>query len=84
MRSASGKVSCLSGPLFITLKLAVLAPMPRASAATAEMLKPEFCHNYRTPKRTSCPSNSSLMPAQLSRSACLTCSIPPKSHSALA
>jgi hypothetical protein len=42
-----------------TLKIAVLAPMPRARVRTATRVKPGLLVSIRAPKRTSCHSASS-------------------------
>src|SRR5687768_8586283 len=48
IRSASGKGSGLKSTAFTTEKMAVLAPMPKASAATAVMVKLGLCRNMRS------------------------------------
>src|SRR5580658_1598842 len=53
MRSVSGKVSGLSRTVLTTEKIAVVAPMPSASAATAAIVNP----GLRTRARNACFSS---------------------------
>src|SRR5437016_7101525 len=48
MRSDSRYGSALSNTALTTLKIAVFAPMPRASVSTATAVKPGFFSNWRT------------------------------------
>ena len=47
IRSLSGNGSGLSTTALTTEKIAVLAPIPSVSAATAAAVKPRFCQNIR-------------------------------------
>src|ERR1043165_8607270 len=53
MRSSSGNGSGFSRSALTALKMAVLAPMPRASVMTAMMLKPGRLKRFLTAYRTS-------------------------------
>ena len=53
-RPASLYGSGRSSTAFTTLKMAVLAPMPSASASTATAVNPGFLASTRPAKRTSC------------------------------
>src|SRR5437868_12676248 len=46
---------------FTSWKIAVFAPMPRASDSTATKLNPGLCFNCRSPYRTSCLIDSSIV-----------------------
>src|SRR5262245_16809058 len=59
MKTSRGSLrygSGLSNTALTTLKIAVFAPMPRASVRTAVAVKPGFFINIRAPKRRSCQS----------------------------
>src|SRR6266446_5044121 len=43
-----------------TVKIAVVAPMPKAMVSTAIAVKPGDFRNMRTPKRRSCQSSSNI------------------------
>src|SRR6202162_3048328 len=65
-----------------TLKIAALAPMPRASVATAAAAKTGLRFRPRTPYRTSCRRVSITGAPVASRDASLCFSIPPNASSA--
>src|SRR5262249_8681573 len=57
-RSAAGNASGLSSTPYTVLKTAVLAPIPRASAAIATAAGPGVGSSIRAPNRRSCQSAS--------------------------
>ena len=67
-----------STPL-MRLKIAVFAPMPRASVETAVRTKPGFLLRLRTANRTSWTKRSMMLNLRTSRQCSFTCSIPPNS-----
>src|SRR5882762_2519758 len=56
MRSGSGKGNGRSSTPYTTVKIAVLAPMPRASVKTATAVNPGFFASIRKAYRMSCQS----------------------------
>src|SRR5437879_5764983 len=56
MRWGSGKGNGRSSTPYTTVKIAVLAPMPRASVKTATAVKPGFFASIRKAYRKSCQS----------------------------
>ena len=64
----------------ITLKIAVLAPMPSASVSTMMPVKAGFLTTRRTAYRTSRPISSSQAPWRYVRTRSLACSMPPSSR----
>src|SRR5579883_1008229 len=58
MRSGSGYGSGCKRTLLTTVKMAVFAPMPRASAATATVVKPGFARSILAAYRRSATSVS--------------------------
>ena len=59
MRSACGYGSGRRSSAFVTLKIALFAPMPIASERTATAVKPRDLASTRNPCRTSCRQLSS-------------------------
>ena len=65
--SGLGNGSALRSVAFITLKMVVLAPIPRASVRTAMLVNPGFFPSILRPKRTSSTTSLSHFPPQASR-----------------
>ena len=63
-RSASGYGSGRSRIALMTLKIAVLAPIPSASVATATSVKPGEFRSVRAANRTSRQSSSMVSPSE--------------------
>src|SRR5262245_2801380 len=64
-RSGSGNGTGLSSTAFTTEKIAVFAPMPRASADTAAAVNPRLCQNIRRDCRRSLRKLSIIVRPQL-------------------
>ena len=62
----------------MTLKMAVLAPMPRVSVSTTMTVKPGRFINVRIANRVSCQKVSMNPVPRRSRHSSFTCSNPPK------
>src|SRR6266566_1166707 len=60
MRSGSGKGNGRSSTPYTTVKIAVLAPIPRASVRTATAVNPGFFASIRKAYRMSCQSVAML------------------------
>jgi len=69
MRSARGNGSARHRTASTTLKTAVFAPMPSASASTATTVKPGWRRSIRRLNITSCRSGSHIVVALLNSSA---------------
>src|SRR5207302_5144136 len=65
--SGLGNGSALRRVAFITLKIVVLAPIPRASVRTAMLVNAGFFPSILRPKRTSSTTSLSHFPPQASR-----------------
>jgi len=63
--SRTGRVRSMTA--FMTLKMAVLTPMPRASVNTATAVKPGLRRNCRAPRRRFCDRISTFLQPHMAR-----------------